>query len=104
MNYYAIDPTNNPFEVYTTEQEVAKGEVSSSKCAPIVPLFDGIRACDDHIQIANTLNVLKVNYFEESAGLEQFWGFVPRWYIPHVSLDFEDFDYPVTLTLMIMDL
>ena len=103
VNYYGINPTDNPFEVYTTIEETTKGEVSASKCPPKFSDYDQIRVCNDHIQIANKLNILKVDYFEESAGLEQFWGFVPRWYIPHISLDFEHFDFPVTLTLMIMD-
>ena len=35
--------------------------------------------------------------------MEYFWGFVPRWYVPKVSLYFESFAQPVTITLMIVD-
>ena len=64
-----------------------------------------MRVCDDHIVIDDTLQILRVPYFEDkmAGNLPSFWGFVPRWYIPHVALQFDDYEYPVTLTLMIVD-
>ena len=43
-------------------------------------------------------------YFEpKTDNLPSFWGFVPRWYIPHVPFNFENFEYPVSLTLIVVD-
>ena len=35
--------------------------------------------------------------------LASFEGFVPRWYIPRVQFDFDNFDKPVDLNLMIFN-
>ena len=48
--------------------------------------------------------LFKVDYFDErTKDLPSFMGFVPRWYVPRVEFDFEVVDYPVTLTMMILD-
>ena len=63
-----------------------------------------IRVCDDHVVLGGALEILRVPYFDAKLkNLPSFWGFVPRWYIPHVQFDFENFDYPVSLTLIVVD-
>ena len=77
-------------------------------CPQIVPGSDVIKKCNDHIVIDDTFAIMRVPYYEKrfkenSANLPSFWGFVPRWYIPHVSLYVNQVDYPVTLTVIIVN-
>ena len=50
---------------------------------------------------------MRVKYYDQklqnSAALPSFYGFVPRWYIPHISLNVEKVEYPVVLTIIIAD-
>ena len=122
VNYYAINPWQNPFAVVGNRNldnlpstvSVASDpdpddEGVDYKCPPAFAKYgiqqEVVRVCDDHVVIDDTLQILRVPYFEDkmAGNLPSFWGFVPRWYIPHVALQFEDYEYPVTLTLMIVD-
>lgn len=91
VNYYAIDPWNNPFIVIndteTDDDDPIVIEEDELKLCP--PLFEGetvIRKCDDHLVIAgSSFPIIRVSYYNERlTGLTGFSGFVPRWYIPHV--------------------
>ena len=113
VNYYALNPWKNPFAIVnSTEEDPESAQKEEDPEEPVVnnqcaPLYDGvtdIRVCDDHVVLGGALEILRVPYFDAKLkDLASFWGFVPRWYIPHVQFDFESFDYPVSLTLIVVD-
>ena len=62
-----------------------------------------IKVCDDHIVINDTVSIFRVPYFDEHLkDLTSFAGHVPRWYLPHTPLAFDNLDFNVTVTLMIV--
>ena len=72
---------------------------------------DLIRICPDHIQTTASLDNLEAttlmrwSYFKDSlAGLDQFSGFFPRWYLPSTSISKADTpEIAVAETLAIID-
>lgn len=98
VNYYAIDPFNNPFAVVNSTVAV------DTKCPPLFLDYTAVRVCDDHVVIKDSVNILRVPYFDaKMKDLPSFWGSVPRWYIPHVKLEFSGEELPLTVTLMVVD-
>lgn len=67
-------------------------------------ISDHITVYPDHIAIEDTVPVLRVGYYEERLdGLEDFDGFVGRWYIPSEKLYFEKSNSTAIITVMIID-
>ena len=104
VNYYAINPLENPFAQGDEGLEV------DQTCPPWNPLgredsvIKQIGLCDDHVMIADQLPIFRVPFFDKLLkDLPSFWGHVPRWYLPNTPVLYSEIDYDASVAYMIID-
>ena len=103
MNYYNIDPWNNPLAVPRDPTPPASKAPIQEENKPSEN-SKALQVYDDHVEISDTVSIMRTPYFQAKlANMTVFDGFVGRWYFPAETLEFQKSKTTAIVTGLIID-